>query len=243
MFNSIFGTSAPKFVYDYGVADKTITTDYVSDANKITCTANLVWDGQRVQFTTTGALPAPLAIATDYFVVNADTNDFEIALTKGGTPIVLTDNGSGTNKVVTAHPVNLDYWTPINDGPDTKEIIVESEIEAYRLFIPRGEFWELSGVINLMKYGSLTNIRSKFEDIYAFNRKLVTLYKHRDGAYYKNENGTAVLFYMTVTPKNLGTLDYRDVLLINFRSTGNIDFSDSSAITIPIEEIVMSADV
>lgn len=55
--------------------------------------------GQAVQFTTTGALPAPLAVNTTYYVISAGLSgsQFEISATVGGTAINTTNAGSGTH--------------------------------------------------------------------------------------------------------------------------------------------------
>jgi hypothetical protein len=44
-----------------------------------------------------GALPAPLAAATAYYVVNPTANAFQVALTEGGAPVNLTGAGTGTH--------------------------------------------------------------------------------------------------------------------------------------------------
>jgi Phage gp6-like head-tail connector protein len=53
-------------------------------------------DGDRVRLSNSGgALPAPLAGDTDYFVVDSSGNDFKLSATSGGAAIDVTDNGSG----------------------------------------------------------------------------------------------------------------------------------------------------
>lgn len=56
-------------------------------------------DGDEVFVTTTGTLPAPLAVDTIYYVRDATTNTFKLAETSGGTAINITTTGSGTNSV------------------------------------------------------------------------------------------------------------------------------------------------
>jgi len=49
-----------------------------------------------------GALPAPLAAATNYYVISIATNTLSLSLTPGGAAITLTTNGSGTNQIIDA---------------------------------------------------------------------------------------------------------------------------------------------
>ena len=75
------------------------TTDYGADANRLTCT-HAIDDGDIVYLETTGTLPTGLAIETKYYVVNSVAGtSIELATSFGGTPIVLTGNGTGTHTV------------------------------------------------------------------------------------------------------------------------------------------------
>lgn len=75
---------------------ETFTTTFGTDI--ITDAAHGQIDGNVIRFTTSGGdLPDPLAIDTNYFVRDATTNTFKVALTLGGTAIDLTDNGTGTH--------------------------------------------------------------------------------------------------------------------------------------------------
>jgi hypothetical protein len=53
-------------------------------------------NGDSVQFSTTGTLPSPLAVATTYYVVNASGDTFEVSATSGGAAITTATTGSGT---------------------------------------------------------------------------------------------------------------------------------------------------
>lgn len=76
----------------------TFTTDSAAD-DKLDATSHPLIDGDRVQLTTTGTLPAGLAADTQYFVVNATANDFELSTTEGGSAVDITDDGTGTHTV------------------------------------------------------------------------------------------------------------------------------------------------
>lgn len=73
-------------------------TDVNITANTVTVTAHGYSTGFKVQLTTTGTLPAPLTILTDYFliVVNANTLKFATTLANAlaGTAIDITTQGS-----------------------------------------------------------------------------------------------------------------------------------------------------
>lgn len=77
----------------------TFTTDYATD-DKLDATSHPLSNGDRVQVTTTGTLPTGLTANTQYFVINADTNDFELSSTEGGSAVdINTSDGSGTHTV------------------------------------------------------------------------------------------------------------------------------------------------
>jgi hypothetical protein len=66
--------------------------------------------GQVVVFTTTGTLPAPLAISTPYYLIPRTTTTFKLATTfanaVAGTAIALTTAGTGTHTATLSRPVN-----------------------------------------------------------------------------------------------------------------------------------------
>ena len=52
-----------------------------------------------IQLSTTGTLPTPLVPDTNYYIVGATTNSFNLSLTDGGTAIATTSAGSGTHSI------------------------------------------------------------------------------------------------------------------------------------------------
>jgi hypothetical protein len=58
--------------------------------------------GNKVKFTTTGALPSPLVAGTEYFVISAGftANAFQISQTSGGAAINTTTAGTGTHTLL-----------------------------------------------------------------------------------------------------------------------------------------------
>lgn len=75
----------------------TVTSTFAADT--LNATAHGLLDTNKVQFSTSNALPAPLKTNTDYFVRDAAANTFKVALTSGGTAINLADDGTGTHEV------------------------------------------------------------------------------------------------------------------------------------------------
>lgn len=67
-------------------------------STSLTWTAHGLLVGDAIRFTTSGTLPASLALATTYYVVKVvDANTLQISATAGGTPIVFTLAGSGAH--------------------------------------------------------------------------------------------------------------------------------------------------
>jgi len=65
----------------------------------VTKAAHGLVNDQRVRFRTTGTLPAPLAVDTDYFVENKTDDTFNLTLTLAGSTIDTTTDGSGTHSL------------------------------------------------------------------------------------------------------------------------------------------------
>lgn len=243
MNTSIFGSSAPKFIYDHNAAAKEFTVVAATNILTYTNTAGSLVNGQRIQVSSTGTLPDPLVTSTYYYVINHSAGTCKLALTRGGAEIDITDTGTGTHSLSTEIEVNLDYWVPLGEDTDTRNVKQESELEADRIILPRGDYLEIFGKINLFKYADMASIQSKYQEIYEFKNKNVSFWKHRDGSAYKDENGSEVLFYLeSVVPKNLNTLDYRDVLFLRFLSLKGIDYPNSFTIIPTLDEILMSND-
>jgi len=82
----------------------TFTADDTTDICTWTSTTNYSYNilvGTRVRLTTTTTLPAPLAIATDYYVIKVTDTTFKLATTYAnaiaGTAINITTTGTGTH--------------------------------------------------------------------------------------------------------------------------------------------------
>ncbi len=80
----------------------TATVTFDGTTNKVNWTAHGMPNGTQVAFKTTGALPTGLTIVNQefgaiYFIVNAGTNDFQLAASVGGSAIDFTGAGTGTH--------------------------------------------------------------------------------------------------------------------------------------------------
>lgn len=78
----------------------TFTVD--EPANTIESVAHGLTEAQPIWLTTDGTLPAPLSSATLYYVRNPTADDFQVATSRTGTPVNVTDTGTGTHSYKTA---------------------------------------------------------------------------------------------------------------------------------------------
>lgn len=82
----------------------TFTADSASDALTLITPLNF-YSGRRVRLTTTGTLPDPLAVDTDYYVVSRGASTIALATSLNNavaaapTAIDITDTGSGTHTI------------------------------------------------------------------------------------------------------------------------------------------------
>jgi hypothetical protein len=71
--------------------------------NKFTLTAHGLSDDDAIRFaigSPGNALPAPIVADRYYYVVNAQTNQFQVAFVVGGTPVTITNSGVGTDNQI-----------------------------------------------------------------------------------------------------------------------------------------------
>jgi hypothetical protein len=237
---SIFGNEYPKFIYNLGVADLEFTVD-ASTNIFTTATAHGLFNNEIITLLTSTTLPSPLAVLTNYYVIVLSPTTFQLALTRNGAAIDITDTGTGTQTLKTEFTVMLGQFVPTEDGPEgSRAVVIESELETDRTFITRGgQFWKYSGKELLFKYLDETLIRSKFEEIYQFNEKKVYLYKYKDGYPYNGFDGNPVKFFLECYPANIENLDFHDLLYLTFSSEKGIDFSNNSTLVIQPSEVII----
>jgi microcystin-dependent protein len=87
-----------------GAAAGTVTVDTASDEVISLGHGNSV--GDRVHFSTTGTLPAPLGASTVYCIVSVTTDRYKIGTACGGAAVDITSTGSGT------HSHHFNFVTP-----------------------------------------------------------------------------------------------------------------------------------
>lgn len=75
----------------------TTVTITIASPGVVSWTAHGLSNGDAVVFSTSGALPTGFTAGTKYYVVNKNTNDFQLAATRGGTAINTTGSQSGTH--------------------------------------------------------------------------------------------------------------------------------------------------
>ena len=102
---SVTTTTAQATTNTLGQSD-TFTADDTTDICTYTSTANIpsnILTGTRVRLTTTTTLPAPLATATDYYVIRISNTTFKLATSYAnaiaGTAIDITTTGTGTHTI------------------------------------------------------------------------------------------------------------------------------------------------
>ena len=77
------------------------TDTFTADAGTefITCATYNPFNGLKVRLTTTGTLPAGLALNTDYYTVASTGLTAQLSTTKGGSEVDITDAGTGTHTI------------------------------------------------------------------------------------------------------------------------------------------------
>ena len=102
---SVTTTSAQATTNTLSQSD-TFTADDTTDICTYTSTTNFpsnILVGTRVRLTTTTTLPAPLALATDYYVIRVSDSTFKLATSYAnavaGTAINITTTGTGTHTI------------------------------------------------------------------------------------------------------------------------------------------------
>lgn len=140
-----------------------------------------------IEFTTSGALPAPLAVATKYFIVASTENLMSYSNTLAGPPINTTAAGSGN--------FNIKPWQAGAAYADISCVISDNDLSSLddtNVFLRRAGFF--------------TKIPSSEITVGAFNKSFTikqnTATLWLDGAAYKYENSDE--FFVRCVGKSLG---------------------------------------
>jgi hypothetical protein len=112
------------------------------------------YTGTPVTLTTTGTLPAPLAISTTYYVINFDATHIELATTLAnavlGIPIPITDAGSGTQTIA----INYTNWAPGQFSGEYMHALVAAELPNVKIRINSGQAQNIDGAPDYYLAGS-----------------------------------------------------------------------------------------
>ena len=91
--------AATSFAINHNLGPTSTTFTAVAGTDVITATSHRLFNGDRVVLTTTTTLPAGLALATDYWVINRTDNTLKLSSTAGGAAVDITDTGTGTHTI------------------------------------------------------------------------------------------------------------------------------------------------
>jgi hypothetical protein len=151
----------------------------VAATNLITSAAHGLSAGVRVRVSSTAALPAGLAAATDYFVIASGlaSNDFKLSATLGGGEVDITDAGTGTHswqRYLTAPELSeLTAWIayrypPPSQGGDTRIFIPEPDPSSFVVTI-----YPATNLFGLAAHGLIAGSRVRFKSNMALPAPLV----------------------------------------------------------------------
>lgn len=98
VFTNVAGFQAIYEYPDFHVYPTGPVTATAAD-NLLTKAAHGFAAGTRVRFTTADTLPAGLALATTYYVINPTLNTFQVSATLAGAAVDITDAGTGVHSV------------------------------------------------------------------------------------------------------------------------------------------------
>lgn len=149
-------------VSDPSVFDSVNTFTAVAATDVLTEVGNSLADGNSVRVSNSGgALPAPLAANTTYFVRDKSGDTFKLAATLGGAAIDITTDGTGTNSIRNVLAFTLKYGPP-NPAPAPFSNATQAELIAnpYRnLFIYGDEYLQAGTIVD---NGDMTYVASDF---------------------------------------------------------------------------------
>ena len=133
--------------WDYSPERVVFTAE--ADDDTITSASHPFENGDRINvFTFTGTLPTGLTAGNLYWVVGSTANTFQLSTTKGGTPVNITADGSGTLYVTRDSEVGLRVYS------DSADVTVEDCSFA--------NFWSPSGTLILSgKRVAINQVRVK----------------------------------------------------------------------------------
>lgn len=79
------------------------------------------------QWTTSNALPTGLATSTNYYVINATANTFQVSASLGGASVAISDNGTGTQTFTATTLSGAIKQQVSNDGATWTDVASSSQ--------------------------------------------------------------------------------------------------------------------
>lgn len=113
-------------------ATKVVTFNTTTD--KVSLVAHGLTNGTKVYFGG-GTLPTELSTATTYYVVNAETDYFQVESSVGGGAILLSGSTSGTTYVNTWESKSINLGTTTSAGFVSLEVVVSKGASLWNLWI------------------------------------------------------------------------------------------------------------
>lgn len=106
-----------------GTNTEATVTFSLSPDNLVNATGHSFEDGMGVVFRTTNTLPTGLSVQTQYYVVNATANTFQVSTTEGGAAVALSGSPSGTHTVGWANGGIASQHSCVVDGCVIRNVI------------------------------------------------------------------------------------------------------------------------
>lgn len=109
---SFFRVNDLEIAENLTIWDKSINITSIDLATEIITAAGHYFVGNDVvQVSSTNTIPGGLTGNTNYYVVNAAANTFQVSTTRGGSAVNITDSGNGT--ITVYKPVNVFVTGPV----------------------------------------------------------------------------------------------------------------------------------
>lgn len=121
--------------------------------------------------------------------------------------------------------IELDHVVidPDNDLFDYADIKHESVFNRYRVWTDMGDHFTFRILMYLFKY---EHPQQKYDELKLYYRTLVKLWRRRDGSPFRDKDNQIVLFRFNKLDESfIQTIDYPDILTLEFVSQDVIDFS------------------
>jgi len=142
-----------------------------NSTNTFTSSSHGLSDGDSIEFQEVGTLPAGLTAGTIYYIISSDTNTFKVSLTKGGSEVAITDDGTGSNTYRQRYIEDTDYG--INYEWGSIHIANGGGISADEVLAIEGSFSEItenkiegvtkSDIEGKIRFYGKGNVRQYFE--------------------------------------------------------------------------------